>query len=95
MIEIQHRFANASTDCAILGVPKTDEALARILMTYPSEWRWYVDTIALRPPAPTVAEIFANMKMMEERQNVRDEAEHDEVNYAGRAAGGQRGAAAG
>ena len=52
VIEIQHQFANASTECAIQGVPETDEALARILMTYPSErWRSYVDTIALRQPA--------------------------------------------
>ena len=29
VIEIQHRFANASTECVIQGVPETDEALAR------------------------------------------------------------------
>ena len=65
-------------------------------MTYPSErWRSYVDTIALRQPAPTVAEIFAGMKILEERQNARDEAEHGEANYASKAAGGHRGAVGG
>ena len=43
-----------------------------------------MDNIAIRSPAPTVAEIFAGMKMLEERQNARDEAEHGEANYAGR-----------
>ena len=54
-------------------------------MTYPSDrWRRYVDNIAIRSRAPIVAEIFACMKMLEERQNARDEAEHGEANYAGR-----------
>ena len=57
--------------------------------------RGYVDTIALRQPAPTVAEIFAGMKMLEERQNARDKAEHGEANYAGKAAGGHRGVVGG
>ena len=40
---------------------------ARVLMAYPSErWRQYVDNIAIRIPAPTVAKIFAGMKMLEE-----------------------------
>ena len=61
-------------------------------MTYPSDrWRQYVDNIAIRSPAPTVAEIFARMKMLEERQNARDEFEHGEANYAGRGGGGNRG----
>ena len=54
-----------------------------------------VDTIALRQPAPTVAEIFASMKMLEERQNAKDEAEHGEANYAGKAARGHRGVVGG
>ena len=61
-------------------------------MTYPSDrWRRYVDNIAIRSRAPTVAEIFAGMKMLEERQNAKDEAEHGETNYAGRGGGGNRG----
>ena len=54
-------------------------------MTYPPDrWRQYVDNIAIRSPAPSVAEILAGMKMLEERQNARDEAEHGEANYGGR-----------
>ena len=69
-------------------MPQLDEVQARVLMTYPSDrWREYVDNIAIRSPAPTVAEIFAGMKMHEERQNARDEAEHGEANYAGRGGG--------
>ena len=34
---------------------------------------------------------FAGVKMLEERQNARDEAEHGEANYAGRGGGGNRG----
>ena len=36
-------------------------------------------------------EIFAGMKMLEERLNARDEAEHGEANYDGRGGGGNRG----
>ena len=68
------------------------EIQVRVLMTYPSErWRQYVDNIAIRSRAPTVAEIFAGMKMLAERQNARDEFEHGEANYAGRGGGGNRG----
>ena len=37
----------------------------------------------MRMPPPTVADIFTGMKIIEERQNVRDESEHGEANYAG------------
>ena len=64
------------------GMPEPDEVQARVLMTYLSErWRQYNDNIAIRNPAPTVVEIFAGMKMLEERQNARDELEHGEANY--------------
>ena len=73
-------------------MPKPDEVQARVLMTYPSErWRQYVDNIAIRIPTPIVAEIFAGMKKLEERQNARDESEHGEANYAGWGGGGNRG----
>ena len=73
-------------------MPEPDEVQARVLMTYPSDrWRQYVDNIAIRGPAPTIAEIFAGMKMLKERQNARDEAEHGEANYAGRGGGGNLG----
>ena len=82
VIEIQHRF----------GMPEPDEVQARVLMTYPSNrWRQYVDNIAICSPTPIVVEIFAGMKMLEERQNVTDEAEHGEANYVGRGGGGNRG----
>ena len=77
---------------AIQGMQEPDEVQARVLMTYPSErWRQYVDNIAIRSSAPTVAKFFAGMKMLEERQNARDEFEHGEANYAGRGGGGNRG----
>ena len=92
VIEIQHRFGAVYSETAIQGMPEPDEVRARVLMTYPSErWRQYVDNIAIRIPAPTVAEIFAGMKMLEERQNARDESKHGEANYAGRRGGGNRG----
>ena len=57
-IEIQHRFAVVSSECAIQGVPEPDSVLARILMTYPSDsWRQFVDTIALRQPLSSVSDI--------------------------------------
>ena len=92
VIEIQHRFGAVYSEMAIQGMPGPDEAQARVLMTYPSDrWRQYVDNIAIRNPAPTVAEIFAGMKMLEERQNATDEFEHGEANYAERGGGGNRG----
>ena len=91
VIETQHRFAVAASECAIQGVPEPDAVLARILMTYPSDrWRQFVDTIALRQPLPPEADIFAGMKMLEERQNARDAHEYGEANFAGRAGGGQQ-----
>ena len=90
-IEIQHRFAVDSSECASQGVPEPDSVLARILMTYLSNrWRQFVDTIALRQPPPSVANIFAGMKMLEERHNARDEHEYGEANFAGRVSGGQQ-----
>ena len=92
VIEIQHRFGAVYSEMAIQGMPQPDEVQARMLMTYLSDrWRQYVDNIAIHSPAPTVAEIFARMKMLEERQNARDEVEHGEVNYVGRGGGGNRG----
>ena len=32
---------------------------------------------------PTIQEIFAGMRVLEERQNARDEREHGEAHYAG------------
>ena len=73
-------------------MPERDEVQARVLMTCPSErWGKYVDNIAIRSPAPTVAKIFAGMNMLEERENARDEYEHGEANYAGRGGGENRG----
>ena len=70
---------------------QTPETQARVLMTYLIErWRSSVDTISMRMPPPTVADIFAGMKIIEEWQNVRDESEHGEENYAGRFGGGNR-----
>ena len=92
VIEIQHRFGAAYIEMAIQGMPEPDEVQARVLMTYPSDrWRQYVDNIAICSLAPTVVEIFARMKMLEERQNSRDESEHGEANYAGRGGGGNCG----
>ena len=69
VIEIQHRFGSVYNEMAIQVMPELDEVQARVLMTYPSErWRQYVDNIAIRSHAPTVAEIFAGMKMLEERR---------------------------
>ena len=80
VIEIEHRFGEMYTKMAIQGMPEPDEVKARVLMTYPSDrWGQYVDNIAIRSPAPTIAEIFAGMKMLEERQNAWDEAEHGEA----------------
>ena len=90
VIEIQHRFGAVYSEMAIQGMPEPAEVQARVLMTYPSErWRQYVDNIAIRSPAPIVAEIFASV--LEERQNARDELEHGEANYAGRGGGANRG----
>ena len=95
-LELQHRFGAAYSELEIQGVPETPETQARVLMTYPTErWRSFVDTISMRMPPPTVADIFAGMKIIEERQNVRDEAEHGEANYARRFVGGYRGAGGG
>ena len=89
-LELQHRFGAAYAELEIQGVPETPETQARVLISYPTErWRSFVDTISMRMPAPTVAEIFAGMKFMEERQNVRDEIEHGEANYVGRAGSGR------
>ena len=86
-----HRFAVVASECAMQGVPEPDSILARILMTYLSNrWRQFVDTIALRQPLPSVADIFAGMKMLEERHNARDEHEYGEANFVGRASGGQQ-----
>ena len=43
----------------------------------------------MRLRAPSVAEIFAGMKLVEERRNVRDKSEHGEANYAGKARDGR------
>ena len=63
VIEIQHRFGAVYSEMAIQGMPKPDEVQARVLMTYPSNrWRQYVDNIAMRNPAPTVAKNFVRIK---------------------------------
>ena len=49
-----------------------------------------MDTIALRQPLSSIADIFAGMKMLQERQNARDEHEYEETNFFGRAGGGQQ-----
>ena len=68
VIEIQHRFGALYSEMAIQGMLEPDEVQTRVLMTYPSDrWREYVDNIAIRSLAPTVAKIFAGMKMLEER----------------------------
>ena len=54
-----------------------------------------MNNIAIRSPAPTVAKIFAGMKMVEERKNVRDEYEPGGANYAGWGGGGNRGCGGG
>ena len=88
-VELQHRFGAAYAELEIQGVPETRETQARVLMTYPTKrWRSFVDTISMRMPPPTIADIFGGMKIIEERQNVRDESEHGEANYAGRFGGG-------
>ena len=92
VIEIQHRFGAIFSKMAIQGMPEPNEVQARVLMTYMSDRsRQYVDNIAIRSPAPSVAKIFAGMKMLEERQNAGDEAEYGEANYAGRGGGVNRG----
>ena len=92
VIEIQHRFGAVYSEMAIQGMREPDEVQTRVLMTYPSDrWRQYVDNIAIRGPAPTVAEIFVGMKMLEEGQNAKDEVEHGKARYGGRGGGGNRG----
>ena len=83
-VELQHHFGAAYAELEIQGVPETRETQAPVLMTYPTKrWRSFVDTISMRMPPPTVADIVVGMKIIEERQNVRDESEHGEANYAG------------
>ena len=95
VVETQHRFDAVVSECLIQGLPETPESQSRALMIYPTErWRQYMDNFGAT--IPTVQDIFAGMRVLEERQNVRDEREHGEAHYAGRpGGGGARGGGAG
>ena len=89
VVTTQHRFDEMANECAIQGVPSTEDNKTMILFTHPSEaWRDFMDAYATRTPLPAVAEIFRAMKALEERRNMRNDREYAEANYVGRSGGG-------
>ena len=89
MVTTQHRFDEMANECAIQGVPSTEDNKTMILLTHPSEaWRDFMDAYATRTPLLAVAEIFRAMRALEGRRNMRNDREYAEANYVGRSSGG-------
>ena len=80
---LRQRFDGLVTECTLQGLTLTELTKSTVLLTRPSEiWRGVIDTISIQVPLPTTEVIFQQMISLQERWDVRNEAEHTEVNYA-------------
>ena len=96
MIENRHRFETLTNECEIQGVPVNEAAKTLVLMTHPRDrYRQYMDNYANHTPAPTADVIFAGMKVLEERNEARQDVEHGEATYASWGTGGCNGGGGG
>jgi len=84
VLETQYKFDALVVECGLQGVPVSEVAKSRILLTNcPEKWVMFMDTFPNGTPNPTAAQIFVGMKETEERWNMRAERDYAEANYAG------------